>query len=310
VPSTITAVRSGNWSDTSHVTGPWPGGSTPTTKPASGDTVETDAYVITIDENVDIGTGTLRATSSGYFLCATARTIVANIDITGTYTGGGLRFTHTSPNICSLTGNITQNSATANAHTVRNNATGTLNISATTITGGIGAASAVINGSNGSINLTCPSISGGSAGSARGATNDSVGTMTIIGSVTGGSGQFSYGVYNSTTGTITISGTATGGSSPSAYGAVNGNGILNVTSVMGGTVAGAAGLYCSNSAGVATYKQIVSQSNGNSALSGFCKMLVDPTNSITVKRSDTGADYVLVPSASVTRRGRILGGGT
>ena len=82
--ATIVAVRSGNWSDTSHVTGPWPGGSTPTTKPGVGDTVQTEEdIVITIDEDVTVAL--LEAVSTGYFEVTSApslpvvRTITANV---------------------------------------------------------------------------------------------------------------------------------------------------------------------------------------------------------------------------------------
>jgi len=61
----IVAVRSGNWSDTSHVTGPWPGASTPTTKPGVGDTVQAGEFVVEIDEDVHVAM--LEATGSGYF---------------------------------------------------------------------------------------------------------------------------------------------------------------------------------------------------------------------------------------------------
>ena len=61
----IVAVRSGNWSDTSHVTGPWPGASTPTTKPGVGDTVQAGDCVVEIDEDVHVAM--LEATGSGYF---------------------------------------------------------------------------------------------------------------------------------------------------------------------------------------------------------------------------------------------------
>ena len=52
--ATIVAVRSGNWSDTSHVTGPWPGNSTPTVKPTADDIVQTDEWIITIDEDIEV----------------------------------------------------------------------------------------------------------------------------------------------------------------------------------------------------------------------------------------------------------------
>ena len=61
----IVAKRSGNWSDTSHVTGPWPGASTPTTKPGVGDTVQAGEFVVEIDEDVHVAM--LEATGSGYF---------------------------------------------------------------------------------------------------------------------------------------------------------------------------------------------------------------------------------------------------
>ena len=61
----IVAVRSGNWSDTSHVTGPWPGASTPTTKPGVEDTVQAGEFVVEIDEDVHVAM--LEATGSGYF---------------------------------------------------------------------------------------------------------------------------------------------------------------------------------------------------------------------------------------------------
>ena len=61
----IVAVRSGNWSDTSHKTGPWPGASTPTTKPGVEDTVQAGEFVVEIDEDVHVAM--LEATGSGYF---------------------------------------------------------------------------------------------------------------------------------------------------------------------------------------------------------------------------------------------------
>ena len=63
--ATIVAVRSGIWSDTSHVTGPWPGNSTPTTKPGVEDTVQAGEFVVEIDEDVHVAM--LEATGSGYF---------------------------------------------------------------------------------------------------------------------------------------------------------------------------------------------------------------------------------------------------
>ena len=90
--ATIVAVRSGNWSDTSHVTGPWPGGSTPTTKPGIGDTVQTGDCLIEIDEDVHVAL--LESTSTGYFQVTdvpelpAVRTITANVQNSGEANGG------------------------------------------------------------------------------------------------------------------------------------------------------------------------------------------------------------------------------
>ena len=84
--ATIVAVRSGNWSNTSHTTGPWPGGSTPTTKPGAGDTVQTGAYIVTIDEDVHVAL--LEATGGGYFSVTTAPTLPAVRTITASVLGG------------------------------------------------------------------------------------------------------------------------------------------------------------------------------------------------------------------------------
>ena len=105
----IVAVRSGNWSDTSHVTGPWPGASTPTTKPGVGDTVQTEEYVITIDEDVTVAL--LESTSEGYFMVTSAptlpavRTITANIFNNGT-AGYALRVANPTGKVA-LAGNMT-----------------------------------------------------------------------------------------------------------------------------------------------------------------------------------------------------------
>ena len=85
--ATIVAVRSGNWSDTSHVTGPWPGASTPTIKPGVGDTVQTEEYVITIDEDVTVAL--LESTSEGYFMVTSAPELPARRTVTAETANSG-----------------------------------------------------------------------------------------------------------------------------------------------------------------------------------------------------------------------------
>ena len=83
----IVAVRSGNWSDTSHVTGPWPGESTPTTKPGVGDTVQAGDCVVTIDEDATVAL--LESTSTGYFRLTSAPALPAVRTITGAIANSG-----------------------------------------------------------------------------------------------------------------------------------------------------------------------------------------------------------------------------
>jgi hypothetical protein len=276
--ATITAVRSGNWSDTSHVTGPWPGASTPTTKPASGDTVEAASYVITIDESVTVAT--LQATANGRFEVANAQNItVGTIGPNGTVANGLIRCTHT-------TGTVTITLTTCNCNRT-----------------------AIYNADVGAVQIT-GSLIGGTNSDAYGVYNAGAGTVTVTGSVTGRTQARSYGAHNAGVGTITVSGNATGGSNTSAHGAYNAStGTLAIAGVVsGGSNSTACGLFGNASGGVTTYEQIGSETNGNSAVGGFCKMLVDATNQITVKRSDTGADYILRPGGAGGRFGLASGG--
>ena len=56
------------------------------------------------------------------------------------------------------------------------------------------------------------------------------------------------------------------------------------------SVAGACGLWGDNSGGTTTYKRIGSQTNGNSALGGFCKMVVDADYNVIVVKDSAGND--------------------
>ncbi len=80
---TITVARSGSWDDTSHITGPWPGASTPTTLPTSADAVILNAaYTLTLK---GAGMACLSLTQSAGTIAVDA---TANWDITfGNATG-------------------------------------------------------------------------------------------------------------------------------------------------------------------------------------------------------------------------------
>lgn len=187
----ITAVRSGNWSDTSHVTGPWPGGATPTTKPGIGDTVQTDEYIITIDEDVHVVA--LQKTAAGKFyvgaIAGDALEIVANIENPYVPTSGGsgeaLEVAEIEEKSINVTGNVSGGSAP----------------------GSIGIYSTLT-----PIGLLTGNVSGGSG---QGAYGIYCSVDHVIGNVIGGSGTGSHGIHGSVS---QIDGDVACGAGVEAYG--------------------------------------------------------------------------------------------
>jgi hypothetical protein len=275
----------------------------------------------------DVNPASTYANGGVYSTHATGTVILNGSILAG---GTGIGWKHQGLGTLTISGNVTGGSA---SHGLRNDSTGTVNIIGN-VTGGSGGSArwGVYTSSTGAVNVT-GTVTAGSAGNCHGvignvaatitingsviasssascmAVYNGTGICTINGSVTGGSAAAALGAYNPGVGTLTINGTVTGGSNATAYGAQNdGTGTLNVATAQGSSTLGAAGLRGGNAAGTTTYKQAVSETNGASAVSGFCKMLIDPTNSITVKRSDTGADYVLRPATGGPRFGLASGG--
>lgn len=287
--ATIVAVRTGNWSDTSHLTGPWPGASTPTTKPAAEDTVESDNYTITIDE--DIAVTLLRATGSGYFAVASApRAITANLELAGTYTNGGLRANHATGTV-TVNGGAINNSVTAGSMAFKNHSTGTLTITGNLTGGTTGYGTSYA--STGIINIGGNVVAGAGG---LGVYNSSTGTINIAGNCTGGSAFGAYGAQNVGTGTINITGDSTGGSAASTYGARNDStGTITVAGIVyPGSIIGVYGLYGANAGGTTTFKKAKLGGALGSATGGYVKMVVDPgVNLIRVVNSSDNTDYDL-----------------
>ena len=170
--ATIVAVRSGNWSDTSHVTGPWPGNSTPTVKPTADDIVQTDEWIITIDEDIEVAL--LEATSTGFFVVPTAPELPARRTVTAE----------------------TANSGAANGALKISNPTGKVDITGSQ-TGGVGNSAWAIYNNYGTIGDITGSQTGGAGGNAWAIYNNG-GTMGgIDGDQTGGVGVNAYAIYNS-----------------------------------------------------------------------------------------------------------------
>jgi hypothetical protein len=168
-------LANGNWSDAAN----WNGG----TKPQTGDDVYSDNKTVTIDENVNIGTGTLRnsqrtgGTAGGGFVLNSGLTLVANIVatnatcVTVSYTNG----------TASIVGNVSCPGPTQFISGVLFSGTGTL-----TITG---------------------NVVGGSSNEQVGVRSTNIHTLNIIGNVsTAGTQAGAEGLRITSTGTINITG--------------------------------------------------------------------------------------------------------
>lgn len=303
--ATIVADSSGNFS----ATGTWTGDAVP----GPDDVAQTGAYTVTIDGNITCTR--LEATSSGHFeVTSGGITINANFTMASSYgTNGGIRCTHATGTV-TLNGVITPSATTsahavgnggagtltitglgdltgANALAIRNISTGTVNITATSLTGGTGTNDYVVNNvSSGTLNITA-NVAGGSGSGASAVYNASTGTITLTGNATGGSNSSSYGIDNTGAGTVNISGTATGGSYADAYGIFNNTtGTVTCDMAVAGSAIGANGIFGKVSGGTTTYKRIGSQTNGNTAIGGFCKMALDVDYNVIVVLDADGND--------------------
>jgi hypothetical protein len=302
---------------TAKATGNWSAGSTwdsDPALPAAGDTVNCAGYTVTVDQNVTVAT--IKSTSTGYFSVTAARTITAAIlSDTGHSGGAVVRCSHSTGTV-TITGNVTAGPNVGLSHS----GAGTINVTGNAQGGSGASAYAINNTSTGTINLTGNGVAGSASG-ARAVHNNSTGTIAVTGNITGGSVAtgFTSGAYNAAGGTITISGDCTGGSSANAHGAHNNStGTLSVDGVVyPGSNVQTAGLYGANSGGTTTYKKASIGGAAGVALLGYVKLVVSGTiNVLTVKRSDTGADYELsndypaiadVKSGTVYKLGTLTG---
>ena len=250
--ATIVAVRSGNWSDTSHVTGPWPGEMTPTTKPGVGDTVQTGAYAVTIDDDVHVA---LLEATSGSFLVNAAPTLPEIRQIVADVTNSGITtaLEITNPTgIVFFTGDVTGGG------------------------GGEDATYGIYNG--GTMGDVVGNVIGGDGAGAFGIYN--AGTIgDVVGNVT--SGTSAYGIYNG--GTMgDVVGNVTSGSGPGDCGIYNAGTMGDVVgNVIGGGGAGAYGIYNAGTIGDVD-GSLICGANGLFPIFGPFKMVADPANAITV----------------------------
>ena len=213
----------------------------------AGDVLMANSFVITVNVSTDLGaTGEVRndttggATAGGSFALNSGITLTASIFNSTSATA--VTFSAASPASSSIVASQIRCFGTINAPAVNNSGSGTLTITATTITGGAAGggsvlSSGVLNSTTGTINITCSGgITGGSAGQSPGVANASSGVLIITGNCRGGSVSASaYGAVNSSTGVTTIIGSAIGSSlNNTASGAFNAStGQMNITRAVG-----------------------------------------------------------------------------
>lgn len=235
--ATITAVRSGSWSDTSHTTGPWPGGSTPTTKPGVNDDAVCGAYNISIDESITVNS--LGGKSGGYFIVSVADITITTQSITSNGAPGSpmvivplsatINATYVSADIGSLpTIDVTDGAVLTLVGTV--NGSGgdapTVNLSGSSLlfTGSIApgeiSVAIYLGSSNGTIN---GNLAGLHDAIAALVTSDG-GTLVINGNVTGGEKNPAINLLNNAV--VEVHGAVVGGSA----GAFSGTGTVTIAS--------------------------------------------------------------------------------
>ena len=257
----IVAVRSGNWSDTSHVTGPWPGESTPTTKPGVGDTVQSGAFIVTIDEDVTVAL--IESTASGYFQITSAPELPARRTVTAE----------------------TANSGAANGALKISNPTGTVDIIGDQ-TGGVGNSAWAIYNNYGTIGDITGDQTGGAGEYAYAIYNNNGTIGDIIGDQTGGVGDFAYAIYNH--GTIgDITGSQTGGAGVNARAIYNNGTIGDITgSQTVGAGVDAYAIYNNGGTIGGIDGSLICGPSGLFPIYGPFKLVANSSNSIVVRKPD------------------------
>ena len=266
--ATITATKSGNWSDTTV----WDLGRAP----VDGDLVQAVSYVIDFDVDINQPSTVLNATS-GYFRYngGATRNVTANANL-GTHSTAGL---------------------------IQNSAVGTLNFYGIVVGGSGSNAYGAINNAAGTMTVT--TATGGSGSYAYGVFNSAAGTITVT-TATGGSGSYAYGAINNAAGTMTVT-TATGGSGSYAYGAINNAaGTMTVDLAVGNDYGPggthpypAPGVSANNTVGQITQvKRVRFGAHGQSPIMGAVQMVVDASNEGVFVTNYSGGTRTLTPSGA------------
>jgi hypothetical protein len=231
----VYAVKSGDWSDPTV----WNTGALPT----SADDVFSNSFTVTVDVSVSVLTVKNSAASpivaGGTFLLSDGITLTAQNSLNGT------DLIQLNANAPAIAGAIASASG-ATSYVIRNNGTGTLNLTGTySGSGGAANRTPIGNISTGTINIT-GTLNAGSSANCNGAINLSTGTINVVGNcnaATAGDGL--RGGVRADSGTVVVTGNVYGLSSANSYGAlVTSTGVLTINGfAFGGTGAGSAGAF-------------------------------------------------------------------
>jgi len=183
--ATITAIATGNWSNGAI----WSTG----VKPGLGDTAKPAGFTVTIDEDIDLGTGELDCKAqTGYFQVTVGGLTIRCANIHGgSHANAGFRFTANAPNVCTIYANAYGGSV-YNAHGIWITGTGTANITGTMQGKGVNSMGALAITAGGVALLDGDSKGGIDMNSGGSLVTN--GTLEILGSVVAGAGALSMGV--------------------------------------------------------------------------------------------------------------------
>ena len=329
--ATRRAVANGNWS----ATGTWNGGVVPT----NGDTVYANGFVVTIDQNIDIGGANNPLVNAGSFVSgqwyaitfvgttswtaigASSNSLGVVFLATGAGSGTGqaqalATLTTTTNTAAGATGGGGQFAMSASYNmtcdlragtTTCMAVTGATNLSLSGIRMVAGSAIAFSNSGSGTINLSSVVISGGSASVAV-SHSSATGTMSISGSTITAANS-SNGVQNSSTGTLTISGsTIIGGFGGAATAVTNNSGPLTVSNctINGGSTNGGPGI-ANNSTGTLTISgSTINAGVGSVAITNASTATVIATSSTFTANAFFNAFSIANTAADVRLSGDFL----
>lgn len=267
------AVATGNWSNVAT----WDGG---TTLPGVGDVVRPNGFVVTIDQNITVGTLTNTASapaaSGGYFIATNGITINAHITGWANTSGFGV-LNWTGSGALIINGDILAGSGSSGlALTVTSGASVTLNITGN-VTGGSGSGSAAIafgTGCSGTVNIVGNMV-GGATSNSFALTTPSLITINVTGNVTGGPGGGVAAISVSAACVCTIVGNCTANAAQAVTS--SSASVYNIT----GTVTASAGMPAVTSlatTGVVNVNgHMVNHSTGTMAVSSY-KMFLNKTS--------------------------------